>query len=67
MVLQTTYLTLPESSGRRKRHVPSLVLFGILSERDDMLFCAPFSVPGTGRAHWVERPELSGSVPPGIR
>ena len=25
------------------------------------------SVPGTGRAHRVERPELSGGVPPGIR
>ena len=25
------------------------------------------SIPGTGRAHRVERPELSGSVPPGIR
>ena len=25
------------------------------------------SIPGTGRAHRVERPELSGRVPPGIR
>ena len=25
------------------------------------------SISGTGRAHRVERPELSGSVPPGIR
>ena len=30
-------------------------------------FCLPPSVSGTGRAHRVERPELSGSVPPGIR
>ena len=38
---KTPYLTLPESSGRRKRHVPSTVLCGILSERDDMLFLCP--------------------------
>lgn len=63
MVLQTTYLTLPESSGRRKRHVPSPVLFGILSERDDMLFCAPFSVPGTGRGCGQPSARLPGDIP----
>ena len=69
MVLQTTYLTLPESSGRRKRHVPSPVLFGILSERDDMLFCAPFSVPGTGRGYRQPSARLPGtfSARPPIR
>ena len=30
-------------------------------------FYAPFSLSGTGRGCRVERPELSGSVPPGIR
>ena len=30
-------------------------------------FYAPFSLPGTGRAHRVERPELSGNVSSGIR
>ena len=44
------------------------------SDRDNWLECIflgyyhyRFSVSGTGRAHRVERPELSGSVPPGIR
>ena len=41
----------------------------ILSCLSYILRCYSFhaSVPGTGRAHRVERPELSGSVPPGIR
>ena len=41
----------------------------ILSCLSYILICYSFyaSVSGTGRAHRVERPELSGSVPPGIR
>ena len=60
---KTQYLTLPESSGRRKRHVPSTVLCGILSERDDMLFYAPFSLSGTGRGCRQPGTRLPGDIP----
>ncbi len=60
---KTPYLTLPESSGGRKRHVPSTVLCGILSERDDMLFYAPFSVSGTGRGCRQPGTRLPGDIP----
>ena len=59
------------SAERRPRIVPygTSSPYGLLPRNQGTAspFCLPLSVPGTGRAYWVERPELSGSVPPGIR
>lgn len=56
---KTPYLTLPESSGRRKRHVPSTVLCGILSERDDMLFLCPIQSIRNWSQLWVITPLIT--------
>ena len=59
------------SAERRPRIVPygTSSPYGLLPRNQGTAspFCLPPSIPGTGRAHRVERPELSGSVPPGIR